>query len=202
MNRLRIKRIYNNVDGLEYISRFVKGLKKVGTSYKACCPFHNEKTPSFTIYPKGFISRDGQQDYDSFYCFGCNAGGDIIRFYELLHNVSRDTAVIQLEKEYNIAVTDTDVSFLYSEIKRIKNQSIQLLTFSEVNLIISSTCRKYLELIKKKYNDYYDYEKNLIDHYYRFVDYILPNCNNYEANMLYKKIQHKLAERKKLFTNN
>jgi len=200
MNKLRIKRLYNYIDGLEYMSRYTSNIKKVGTSYKACCPFHNERTPSFTIYPKGFMTRDGVQEYDSFYCFGCNAGGDIIRFCELINGISREEAIKKLEIEFDIVVDDNvDTSFLLNEIKKIKNKSIKLLTFSEINLLLSIICRKYLEFIKQKYIDYYEYEKNLIDHYYRYIDYILPNCNNYEANLLYLKINKKLYERKKLF---
>lgn len=45
---------------------------------KACCPFHDEKTPSFHIYPKT----------QSFYCFGCNVGGDIIAFVQKILNLS------------------------------------------------------------------------------------------------------------------
>ena len=44
-------------------------LKKSGRYYKACCPFHHEKTPSFTVYPN-----------NSFYCFGCGESGDAIDF--------------------------------------------------------------------------------------------------------------------------
>ena len=195
MNNLRIQRIYSYIDGLDYMSKFVKNLKRVGTSYKACCPFHNEKTPSFTIYPKGYMTKLGPQDHDSFYCFGCNAGGDIIKFYELLNNLTREQAILQLEIELGIH-NNIDISLLNNEIKKLKNKSINLLTFAEVNLLISIICRKYLEWIKHKHNYKYNYEKNLIDHYYRYIDYVLPNCNNYDANLLYEKIQKKLIQRK------
>ena len=45
-------------------------LKKRGRNYVCKCPFHNDSTPSFTVYP----------DTESFYCFGCAAGGDVIGF--------------------------------------------------------------------------------------------------------------------------
>lgn len=198
MNKFKIQRLYNVINGFEYMSRFVTNIKRVGTSYKACCPFHNEKTPSFTIYPKGFITRSGSQEHDSFYCFGCNAGGDIIKFYELLNKVDRDTAIKQLEKEYDLLdIDEQENEFLKDELNKVK--SINMLSFSEANLIISITCRKYLEYIKRKFLDKYEYEKNLIDHYYRFIDYILPNCNTFEANLLYHRIRKKLKNRKKKF---
>ena len=45
-------------------------LKRAGSNLKGLCPFHNEKTPSFTVYPSD----------NSFYCFGCGVGGDQISF--------------------------------------------------------------------------------------------------------------------------
>ena len=203
---LEIRKLYHYIDGFNYMLKYLTNVKQVGTSYKACCPFHKEKTPSFTIYPKGFMTQLGPQDHDSFYCFGCNAGGDVIKFYELLHQVSREEAIRQLEIEFSISSDNINISLLKDELKKIKNRSINLLSFSEINLLISIICRRYLEYIKYKFPSYYKYEKNLIDYYYRFIDYILPNCNNYEANLLYEKIQKKLEiRRRKLsgdFTNN
>jgi len=53
----------------QVIGRYVD-LKKSGSGYKACCPLHNEKTPSFNVVPAKNI----------FKCFGCGAGGDAIAF--------------------------------------------------------------------------------------------------------------------------
>ena len=57
------------VDIVELIDSRVR-LKKTGKNFSACCPFHDEKTPSFTV----------SQEKQMFYCFGCGAGGDAIRF--------------------------------------------------------------------------------------------------------------------------
>src|SRR3989339_1407221 len=51
-------------------------LKRAGRSFKACCPFHNEKTPSFVVSPEKQIA----------YCFGCHQGGDMFKFVEQLEN--------------------------------------------------------------------------------------------------------------------
>lgn len=60
------------LDITEVVNRYVSKLKKVGKEYEACCPFHDERTPSFTVNPaKGF-----------FHCFGCGAHGDVISFYQ------------------------------------------------------------------------------------------------------------------------
>ena len=51
-------------------------LKKKGKNYWGCCPFHHEKTPSFSVNPdKGF-----------FYCFGCQAGGNVFNFFGLIYS--------------------------------------------------------------------------------------------------------------------
>ena len=61
--------LIERADVSEVIGKRVE-IKKAGKEYKACCPFHNEKTPSFTVSPdKGF-----------YHCFGCGAHGDAIQF--------------------------------------------------------------------------------------------------------------------------
>jgi DNA primase len=53
-------------------------LRKVGKEHKALCPFHEEKSPSFSV----------NEEKGVFYCFGCGAGGDVVRFIELAEKVS------------------------------------------------------------------------------------------------------------------
>ncbi len=53
----------------DVVGKYVR-LKRAGSNVVGLCPFHNEKTPSFTVFPQT----------NSFYCFGCGAGGDVFSF--------------------------------------------------------------------------------------------------------------------------
>lgn len=69
-------------DVYDVVSSYVT-LKKRGNTYVGLCPFHNEKTPSFTVY----------EDTQSFYCFGCSAGGDSVGFIRKIENLDYIDAV-------------------------------------------------------------------------------------------------------------
>ncbi len=79
------------VDILELIGRFVE-LKPVGSNWVAPCPFHQETKPSFSVNPaRGF-----------YYCFGCQAAGDVIEFYRTINGLTFPEAVEQLAREAGI----------------------------------------------------------------------------------------------------
>ncbi len=71
-------------------------LKKAGSAWKACCPFHNEKTPSFTVNP-------GRQ---SFKCFGCGEGGSAITFVMKMENLSYPDTVRRLAEKAGISIVE------------------------------------------------------------------------------------------------
>jgi len=73
---------------VELTSSAISRLRKVGRNYIGLCPFHQEKHPSFYLYP----------DTNSFYCFGCLSGGDVIKFVELAYNLSFKEAVEYLTR--------------------------------------------------------------------------------------------------------
>ncbi len=68
---------------IEIASSLVSRLRKTGRKYIGLCPFHKEDHPSFYLYP----------ETNSFYCFGCHQGGDVIKFLELTHDFSFKEAV-------------------------------------------------------------------------------------------------------------
>ena len=87
---------YRN-DVVDVISSYVT-LKKAGKNMKGLCPFHSEKTPSFTVY----------EDTQSFYCFGCGAGGDVISFVMRQENLDYVSAVDFLAKRVGITLPSFD----------------------------------------------------------------------------------------------
>lgn len=76
---------------LDVVSEYVT-LKKAGHYYKGCCPFHHEKTASFTVSPEKEIC----------YCFGCHSGGDVIAFISRIENCTQIEAAKLLAEKYNI----------------------------------------------------------------------------------------------------
>ena len=79
-------------------------LKRAGSNLKGLCPFHSEKTPSFTVYP---------QD-NSFYCFGCGAGGDVINFIRKRENLDYPDAVEFLADRAGITIVRDERGSSYS----------------------------------------------------------------------------------------
>ena len=73
-------------------------LKRAGSNLKGLCPFHSEKTPSFTVYPAD----------NSFYCFGCGAGGDAITFIRKRENLDYPDAVEFLANRAGITIIGDD----------------------------------------------------------------------------------------------
>ena len=71
-------------------------LKRAGKNLKGLCPFHNEKTPSFTVYPEN----------GSFYCFGCQVGGDVFTFTKLTNNLDYIEAVRLLAEKSGVNIDD------------------------------------------------------------------------------------------------
>ncbi len=83
----------NPIDSV--ISSYVQ-LKKRGRTLVCNCPFHSEKTPSFTVFP----------DTQSFYCFGCGAGGDVITFIMKAENLDFLEAVRLLAERSGLTVPE------------------------------------------------------------------------------------------------
>ncbi len=84
-------------DIVNVISRYVQ-LQKKGKNYLGSCPFHDERTPSFTVTPEKQI----------FHCFGCNVGGDVFKFLMLKDNLSFFEALKALAEQAGVALPSLD----------------------------------------------------------------------------------------------
>ena len=94
-----IEQIKNRVDILDVIGEYVK-LKKRGSNYMGNCPFHNEKTPSFTVSPAKELYK----------CFGCGKSGNSIGFLMEHDKLSYVEALRWLANRYQIEIEETEVS--------------------------------------------------------------------------------------------
>jgi DNA primase len=114
-----IQELLSRVDVVEVVGRHVE-LKRAGTVHKGLCPFHGERTPSFTVSP----SRQ------TYHCFGCGAHGDAIRFLMENQGLPFMDAVRELAQRIGVTVPDSDAS--PEERARAAEQREKRQTLSEV----------------------------------------------------------------------
>ncbi|MFM9910652.1 MAG: DNA primase [Chitinophagaceae bacterium] len=117
-----IQQIQSRIDIIDIVGGFVK-LKKRGANYLGQCPFHNEKTPSFTVSPAKEIYK----------CFGCGRSGNSISFLMEHEKYSYTEALRWLANKYNVEIEETESS---PEVK-------QLQQLSESLFIINGFAQKY-----------------------------------------------------------
>lgn len=102
--------IRQKVDIVELVREFVPGLKPAGRNHKACCPFHQEKTPSFMVNPEKQI----------FHCFGCQAGGDAFGFLMKMENLTFPEAVAKLAERAGVRLAEQDRTLGPQEKERLR----------------------------------------------------------------------------------
>ena len=123
-----IEEIRMKNDIVEVISGYVR-MQKKGSSYFGLCPFHNEKSPSFSVSP-------GKQMY---YCFGCGAGGNVITFLMEYENATFQEAVKMLADRAGVSLPEVEYS---EEMRRKEGRRVKLL---EVN---KEAARHYYYLLR------------------------------------------------------
>ncbi|MBE6207508.1 MAG: DNA primase [Rikenellaceae bacterium] len=97
IDRTTVDRIYAAANIVEIIGEYVT-LKRKGVNYMACCPFHNEKTPSFVVSPSKGLYK----------CFGCGKGGNAVTFLMEHESISYPEALKMVAKRYNIPVEERE----------------------------------------------------------------------------------------------
>lgn len=121
-----LQKVRDNTNILDVVGAYVS-LKKKGKRYWACCPFHQEKTPSFSVSPE-----DGL-----YYCFGCHAGGDVFSFVEKMENLSFTEAVERLAEAAHLELPQAEVS---PEEKRRKQFNDELYHAMELAVVYFHNC--------------------------------------------------------------
>src|SRR3954470_6914476 len=91
-----IARVRESTDLVELVREHVPGLKKAGRNFQARCPFHEERTPSFSV----------NRDMGVFKCFGCGVGGDAFKFIMLTEGLTYPEAIRKLAARVNIAIPE------------------------------------------------------------------------------------------------
>lgn len=125
-----IESLKSSIDIVDVVGNYIE-LRKAGANYKANCPFHGEKTPSFVVSPSKQI----------YHCFGCGAGGDSIKFMMEIEKLSYPEAIEKLASMYNFSLLYTKGSSDYSESRRLL-ESVQ--KWYVKNLDLNDSAKKYL----------------------------------------------------------
>ena len=99
IDRQTVDRIYAAANIVEIIGDYVT-LKKKGVNYQACCPFHQEKTPSFVVSPSKGVYK----------CFGCGKGGNAVTFVMEQEGISYPEALKIVAKRYGITIEERELT--------------------------------------------------------------------------------------------
>jgi len=156
-----IEDLRKELDIVDVISDYLP-LERAGSNFKASCPFHPDKTPSFYVSPSKQI----------FKCFGCGVGGDAIKFVSLYENISYRESAIQLARKYGIKVrlarerkVDEDLlaaleevaEFYHSKLREnpraldyLKGRGIDTHTIRKFRIGFSSSSGELLRFLKEK----------------------------------------------------
>jgi DNA primase len=131
-NRSQIEDIKSRIDIESVIGRHVN-LKKAGKNFIGLCPFHTEKTPSFTVSPSIQLYK----------CFGCGESGDVIKFLEKIEHLDFIEALEKLAKEAGVEIkrTKRNENPLYKKIEEINNLATK---FYEKELFKQAEAKNYI----------------------------------------------------------
>ena len=118
-----IEQVLDRADIVDVIGGYVE-LKRRGSNYEACCPIHQEKTPSFKVNPVRGI----------WHCFGCHKGGNVISFIMEHEAMSYPEAIYLLAKKYGIEIEEEQQPSPEQQRARMKRESM---------FIINAKCAEF-----------------------------------------------------------
>jgi DNA primase len=129
ISKTSIDNLKNQIDIVDIISSFIE-VKKSGANFKACCPFHGEDTPSFTVSPTKQI----------YHCFGCSNGGDAIKFVMEYEKLSYPEAIEKIAAltNFNLEYDNNDSQALNTSILDAINN------YYQDNLLNNQNALQYL----------------------------------------------------------
>ena len=183
------------VDFVGIVSKYVQ-LKQRGRNFWGCCPFHHEKTPSFSIDP-----------YEGFYhCFGCKEGGDVVRFVQKMENCSFPDAVAMLAKSCNMEVPTFKQDESVVQRKKDKDKVLKILALAaekyHQNLYLpdAKKAQDYIKMrgfTRRELDDFYiGYSKNFSE----IISYIKSKGFT-EEDMLMAGLIQKNQDRNSYYDN-
>lgn len=133
-----IDEVLDRTDIVELISSYIP-LKHVGKSFKALCPFHTEKTPSFIVSPAKQI----------YHCFGCNTGGNAYSFITNYEKVDFPEAVKLLADKCGIRLPETDLKFegssIYTKLRKVNELASNFYHTNLLNKNLAKDASLYLD---------------------------------------------------------
>lgn len=190
----KIDEIKSVADIVSVIGDYVE-LKRAGSNYVGLCPFHNEKTPSFSVSPSKGI----------FHCFGCGVGGDVISFIMQKEGLSYPEAIKFLADKLGILVETNEVNKeKYEHRKKLFEINNEAKLFYYKNLLINDIPKDYIKkrnlnnnLINKFIIGYADGKNSLYRHllqkWYQKDDIIeVGLINQDEKGNVYDKFRNRL----------
>jgi len=133
-----IELIKSKIDIVGFISEYIQ-LKKAGRNFKALCPFHSERTPSFVVSP----------ERQSWHCFGaCNQGGDVVSFLQKWENIEFVEALRILAKRVGVVLSyiPTDTSRLKEKLYEINHLAAEFYHYLLTSHKLGERARNYLSM--------------------------------------------------------
>ncbi|MFO7810672.1 MAG: DNA primase [Candidatus Delongbacteria bacterium] len=131
----QIEKLRNSIDIVDVIGQRID-IKRSGANYKARCPFHDEKTPSFMV----------SQSKQIFKCFGCGVSGDPIKFIMMYDNLSYPDAIRSLASGYGVEIVEEHSNIAYDKSADDKKELFKNLNRSACEIF----CKNLLKEIKDK----------------------------------------------------
>lgn len=132
IDRPTVDRIMEAANIVDVISEFVS-LRKAGTSFKGLCPFHDDRTPSFSVSPVKGVYK----------CFSCGEAGNVVNFIMKHEQMTYPEALRWIARKYNIEVQERELT---SEEKRLENER-------ESMFLVNEWASKYFQDILKNHVD-------------------------------------------------